>query len=31
MHTNTLWLLSAEIVLLVTALAIYLAGAIFSA
>jgi NADH-quinone oxidoreductase subunit N len=31
MHTNTLWLLSAEIVLIVTAVAIYLAGAIFTA
>ena len=31
MHTNTLWLLSAEIVLLVTAVAIYLAGAVFAA
>ncbi len=31
MHTDTVWLLSAEIVLLVTAVSIYLAGAIFSA
>ena len=31
MHADTLWLLSAEIVLLLTAVSIYLAGAFFSA
>jgi NADH-quinone oxidoreductase subunit N len=31
MHTDTIWLLSAEIVLLVAAVSIYLAGTVFSA